>query len=194
MSFGKNFLGQTIASVLAFAISLLLTPMMTRVFDPNAYGAFAIINGAAVFLATFMQFSMPSMIPISQNILEFRRLINVSLHLGTLATIASSAIAAAWIVYVVSNDHQWSLASISSIAMLPFLVVSISLQRISQNIVIATREFNRLAMARVMHPVVAKPIAIAVGLLLAPSAAVISRNRSAREHCPAYLDVQRQNS
>ena len=62
--FRKDIGFTTIASILSFIISISLTPIMTRWYEPSDYGTFAIINNIAVFMATVILFSLPNALPM----------------------------------------------------------------------------------------------------------------------------------
>jgi len=173
MPFKRQFATQTIASIIAFAISLGLTPLMTRVFPPAAYGAFAIVNGVAVFVATLFQLSMPSIIPLSKTHSGFLRLVRASVYLGVLAVLASAGVMLCWLVFDSVGEKSSDRALAPAIMMLPLIVASISIQRVSQNIAITRGRFTVLATSRVLHPVVAKSLALVVGFAASANGAML---------------------
>ena len=173
MPFKRQFATQTVASFVAFAVSLGLTPLMTRVFPPASYGAFAIVNGIAVFLATLFQLSMPSMIPLSRTHSGLLRLVRASVYLGALAIVASVGLALCWLVFEFVGESSADQIPASAILMLPFIVASICIQRIAQNIAIARNRFTGLATSRILHPLVAKVLAISAGFATSATGAML---------------------
>ena len=173
MPFKRQFATQTVASFVAFGVSLSLTPLMTRVFPPASYGAFAIVNGIAVFMATLFQLSMPSMIPLSKTHASLLRLVRTSVYLGALAVVVSAGVALCWLVFDLLGEGSADEVPASAILMLPFIVASVCIQRIAQNIAIASNRFTALATSRVLHPLVAKVLAISLGFATSATGALL---------------------
>lgn len=170
MTFRRHFVGQSISSSASFALSVALTPILTRLYAPSDYGEFAIANGVAVFMSTLFLLSMPSVIPLAKSPTEARRLVNVSIFLTVMATSASVAVSLLWLAV---GTHNASIGLSVARLLLPVLVLSVCLQRISQNISILEKGFSALALSRVAHPIAAKSFAIACATVFVPKGAFL---------------------
>lgn len=163
VSFRKNLGIATGASVTSFAISLLLTPLMTRWYQPDDYGTFAVINNIATFLATAFLFSLPNALPLEPAWHKRAQLLRALVQLCAIAfVVTTSGVALFLLVTHVRGNFEngmWIFLT------LPFLVLAIGTQRIAQGWANADGAFHSMAIARVVHPMVAKPSAIAASML-----------------------------
>lgn len=154
----------TLASLFSFVISLGLTPIMTRCYEPSDYGVFALINNVAIFVATVLLFSLPNAIPMERKRHRRKQLLRALLSLAVLAFVLST-IGITIFLFINSmlygvGDLQWILF------LIPFLVLSIILQRIAQGLANADGAFSSMSAARFAHPVIAKPFAIIASILI----------------------------
>lgn len=155
------------ASVVSFAISLVLTPVMTRWYRPVDYGSFALINNLATFLATAFLLSLPNALPMESLWKRQAQLLRSLTLLTALAFLLSGIGAALFfgINYALGriDGTEWPLVS------LPFLVLALSLHRIAQGWANADGAFRSMATARIIHPLITKPFAIVASMLTAPN-------------------------
>ena len=159
----KNLGVATIASLVSFGVSLLLAPIMTRYYDPFDYGIFAVINNMATFIATALLFALPNALPIELNQDKRFALLKVLVNLTVIGFFISLIV---MLVYFVFVGLTYDINQISWIyLMLPVMVFSISLHRISQGLANAEGDFSSMAAARVSHPIVAKPLAIVASMI-----------------------------
>lgn len=161
--FRKNLGIATVTSLISFAISLALTPIMTRWYQPEDYGVFAVINNLATFLASLFLLSLPNALPILSTWHTRARLLKTLVALTILAfgvtTIGTMTFLAVSYAKGLTNASDWVFA------LMPVLVLAISLHRITQSWANADGAFNAMAMARIVHPLVAKPFAIVASML-----------------------------
>lgn len=154
--FRKNLGIATLATLIGFAISLALTPVMTRLYQPNDYGAFAIINNLATFLASLFLLSLPNALPIIPTWRTRARLLRTLVALTILAFALTTIGTMGYLTISYLNgfidSSQWAFA------LTPALVLVISLHRITQSWANADGAFTSMAVARVVHPAVAKPL------------------------------------
>lgn len=204
-SFRKNLGVATIASTASFAISLALTPVMTRCYQPSDYGTFAVVNNAATFLATAFLLSLPNALPVELSWPRRAQLLRALLNLTVIAVIASTigvGLALGGMALLGRLERSEHV-----LATIPVLVLAIALHRIAQNWANADGAFTTIAIGRVVHPLVAKPLAIGASLLTGASplymvafeglamfvqAAVLVRDRFRRlKHRPRSLSRRR---
>jgi len=160
--FHKDLGIATIASTISFIMSLGLAPVMTRYYTPSDYGTFAVINNIATFIATAILFSLPNALPMESSLSKKIRLLKVLFHLAFFAffiTITTTVLY--FLFYFMINSSTPNLAFL----LLPILVLSISLHRISQGWANSDGDFSAMASARVAHPLIAKPFTILAGIL-----------------------------
>lgn len=162
--FRKDIGFTTIASILSFVISIGLTPIMTRWYEPSDYGTFAIINNIATFMATAILFSLPNALPMETTWHRQAQLLRALVHLSIFAFIISTV---GVIILLSFSNNTWVFL------LLPVLVLVISLHRIAQGWANADGDFSVVAVARVTHPLIAKPFAILASVLTFSSSAYI---------------------
>jgi O-antigen/teichoic acid export membrane protein len=136
---------------------------MTRWYQPEDYGVFAVINNMATFLASLFLLSLPNALPIIHTWHARARLLRTLIALTMVAFVVTSM--GTMLFLVASHEKGGVSGSEWAFTLLPFLVLVISLHRISQSWANAEGAFNSMAVARIVHPMVAKPFAIAASML-----------------------------
>jgi O-antigen/teichoic acid export membrane protein len=152
-TFKANIGVVTAASLFSFAISLALTPVMTRFYDPSNYGAFSLVNNLATFVATLALLSLPSLIPYESKVHKRRQIARAILQLSCVAFGASAVLAAAWFLFADDlgiGAERWVAWT------MPILVAAIMFQRFAQAWNQAKGDFLQASIGRVVHPLVAK--------------------------------------
>lgn len=166
-SFRKNLGIATGASIISFAISLALTPVMTRWYQPDDYGTFAVINNIATFLATAFLLSLPNALPLEPAWHKRAQLLRALVQLSAIAFVVTTlgVTLFLFVSYTRGNfeNDLWVFLT------LPFLVLAIGTQRIAQGWANADGAFHSMAIARIVHPMVAKPFAILASMLATAS-------------------------
>ncbi len=158
--FRKDLSFATIASIASFAISLALTPIMTRWYQPEDYGLFAVINNTSTFVATLTLFSLSNAIAMQKEWSKRARLIRTLLHLAFMAFLLSGIFVFVYALVQYEYDGQLDYAYY----LMPFLILAISLHRIAQGWVNADGDFFHMSAARIAHPLIAKPFAIVASM------------------------------
>jgi O-antigen/teichoic acid export membrane protein len=159
------------ASASSFAISLLLTPLMTRVYGPADYGSFAVVNNLATFIASLSLLSLPNVLPLEAEPHRRRRVLRTLLYVlsaSVIATLVATIATVAVGLLLGNRGLAWS-----AILLLPVLVAAIALQSGAQGLAIAESRFKAISRAKLLHPLIAKPGAIAAALAIGPQAAFI---------------------
>ncbi len=158
-TFRKNISIATFSSVLGFVISLVLTPVMTRWYLPVDYGVFALVNNLASFFASFFLLSLPNALPVISTTYSRVRLLLSLMTLSFCAFFVSGVGVVLYLISVFSKSEGFSGEDFS-IALIPFLILIISFHRIARSWASAEALFTEIAVARVVHPIFAKPTAI----------------------------------
>jgi len=153
------------ASGLGFGLSILLTPILTRLYSPAEYGLFAIINGVATVAASASQFSLTNALACATSQATRWRLTRILVRLsllGCVVTFFSLAIfvqlGAAGSIWV----QPWIIFGC------PLLTFTICAYRIAASWSVAQGQFHRQVFARIGYALMARPLAILFGLLFAP--------------------------
>lgn len=153
----------TKTSIFSFIISLGLSPVMSRWYEPSDYGIFAVINNWATFIATALLFSLPNAIPMERRWTRQVQLLRTLAHLSVFVFIVSVICVVLLLGYdkILNQfvDSEWVYLS------LPFLIFAISLHRIAQGWANADGAFSSMAKARIAHQIIAKPFSILASIL-----------------------------
>lgn len=158
----------TISSFINFIISLALTPVMTRWYQPVDYGHFALMNNLAIFIATAFLLSLPNALPMESSWRRQAQLLRTLMHLAVISFILSLIGVALFlgVTHIMHSRQEFKWVYLS----LPFLVFAITLHRIAQSWANTDGAFRSMAMARIVHPLIAKPLAIGASVLTASHA------------------------
>ncbi len=148
------------ASVAALLISLATTPLLTRLYNPDAYGEFALLNNAAMFLSTSLLLALPSALTLESTVsarLRLLQAISAMLFAGTLivSLIIVALVVLAWL------EPYWLL--------LPVLLAASLGQRLLSGERTAAADFESQSLGRVAHPVLSRAAAIFTALLVSGS-------------------------
>ena len=54
-----------VSSAVSFGLSIVLTPIISRLYGPAEYGVFAVVNGVATLMATVSLLSLPNALAIN---------------------------------------------------------------------------------------------------------------------------------
>ena len=166
--FRKDLGVSMIGSIISFVISLGLTPLMTRLYEPSDYGIFALVNNSATFIATFFLLSLPGAFSIEPFINRRVQLLKAVLHLAVFSFLLSIIIVI--IIYMYryifngQDETEWFLL------LFPFLIFAISIQKIGQSLAVANEAFSNIAIARILHPLTAKTFSIFASMITFSSA------------------------
>jgi O-antigen/teichoic acid export membrane protein len=161
--FKRNLGVVTLASAASFAVSLGLTPVMTRLYAPADYGVFAVVNNLATFIATLALMSLPNALPIERRPARRARVARAIVHLGSLAFGLSAVVVVSSLV-----ARRGGAAAHGSAVILPVLVAAIAVHRLAQSWAVADGRFGTMAASRIAHPVVAKLGAIGSAVSVGP--------------------------
>lgn len=143
-------------------ITLIATPIMTRIYAPEAYAVFGILYGIATVAVGIGLLSLPNAMAQETNIAIRRKLLRMSYGLLLLVFVIVACAAITKVTFKASLP--FANFSDSSLLLLPVLVVVLGLQRIAINTAIISRAFDALAVGRVVEPLVARGGAIGLAM------------------------------
>lgn len=160
--FKKDLGISTTSSIISFAISLGLSPIMTRLYDPEDYGIFSLINTIGMFVATLALFSIQSAFSVEKSHLKKVQLLGLLSNIALLTFI---------LVFITTLLLVLFIPSISCyFLLLPILILGAMLQRTFFSLSVSHEKFTNIAKARVVHPFMAKIFAIVAAFISQSSA------------------------
>lgn len=147
------------ASLVQFVITLVTTPLMTRLYDPAAYATFGIINSSAALMVGIGLLSLPHAYLNEKNpearthVLQLMLLLLVGLALLALCLAGGMAML-----------HSFE-ASPVALALLPLLVLTYGIRQIWMIVATARTQFGSLSLAQIVEPSCSRGGSIALGAL-----------------------------
>ena len=156
-----------ISSIAGFGVSLVMTPVMARIFAPSDYGGFAVANSVATIGATACLLSLPGALAISRSNATRLRLTRLLVLLGLWGALLGLLVAGA--IHLM-HEGQGDLTGWWFVATTPLLMLATVAYRITAAWSIALGEFRAQAEARIGYAVTTRPLAILLGFLLGPQA------------------------
>lgn len=160
--FKKDLGVSTTSSIISFAISLGLSPIMTRLYNPEDYGVFSLINTIGMFVATLALFSIQSAFSIEKSHLKKVQLLGLLSNIALLTFILVFITTLLLVLFIPSISWYFLL--------LPILILGAMLQRIFFSLSVSHEKFTTIAKARVAHPFIAKSFAIFTAFISQSSA------------------------
>lgn len=143
-----------------FAITLITTPLMTRLYDPSAYAVFGIIHAMAVTGIGVGLLSLPNAYTLERDHVRRSELMHMmALLLGALVFLAMLA---AIVMAAVDFFHSGLLVP----ALFPVLVLTFGLRQILVSRATARTDFSSLALSQIIEPSCSRGGSIALGAAL----------------------------
>jgi len=167
-SFTQNFAITLSGNVVAQLIGFLFTPVIARIYGPEAYGLFALFIGMAGALAPYTTFQLPAGFPLIKEEQDFLLLLrNTILWLLVFVTLVLGAVAWGG-AFVSESFHMPALQPL--LFLLPLHLLFTGLDEILLGWSIRRAEFRRSAIGRTLAVVAGKLTTVALGIFLGPRA------------------------
>jgi len=166
--FKRDMLQSIGSSGVGLLITLLTTPIMTRIYPADAYGINAMMMTVATLIAGVGLLGLPVALAREQKGLEQARLLHASAQMS-MVLVALCLLVTLTVLMGPFNlpDELTTLFAL----MLPLLVLVHCAQRVVDSLVIAKGRFQAQAMARIGNAVTTRGLALALGWLVNPVAA-----------------------
>jgi O-antigen/teichoic acid export membrane protein len=147
------------ASGIQFLITLVTTPLMTRLYEPAAYATFGILNSMASLAIGIGMLSLPHAYLIEKDPAARARVMQVMLLLVG-ALLLLSIVAA---VTIATSDllHAGTVATI----FLPILVLTYGVRQILVIVAIERANFSSTALGQIVEPICSRGGSIALGAI-----------------------------
>lgn len=152
------------ASGFQFFITLFSTPIMTRLYAPEHYATFSILNGASALLIGIGMLSLPIAYTIEKE--SSARIALVRTMILLLAVLVTFSALLAIGVAVADALHVGLHISSACLILFPLLVLTCGIRQIVVNIAISKAHFNITALAQMIEPICARGGAISLGVML----------------------------
>lgn len=159
------------ASGLQFVITLLTTPLMTRLYAPQAYAEFGIINNIATAIVGIGLLTLPAALAGEKNTAK-RDVLVVALLSWLTYLVAALLIICAMALSFPTLLKKFATSEFS-ILLLPLLVLTYGIRMILVNLNIERGAFNRTAIAQIIEPVFSRGGSIMLGGMLGGNPAYI---------------------
>lgn len=145
------------SSVVQFVITLVTTPLMTRLYAPDSYATFGIINSAAALTIGIGLLSLPHAYLVEKDRTARHAILQMMVML--VAGLAALAAAAAMLLAMDSRFHTGTAA----LVLLPILVLTCGIRQIMLIIATARANFDSLSLGQVVEPACSRGGSIALG-------------------------------
>ena len=141
-------------------ITLVTTPLMTRLYDPAAYSAFGVIHALATTVVGVGLLSLPNAYPVEKESIHRTEMIQLMLLLlgGLVVVSAISAILLSMAGALEFSALIWAL--------FPVLVLSFGIRQILVSVGIEKAHFSGLSVGQLVEPVVSRGGSIGLGAVL----------------------------
>jgi O-antigen/teichoic acid export membrane protein len=170
-TFTHNFAITLSGNILAQIIGFLLTPLIARIYGPQAYGLFALFIGLANALAPFATLQLPSGFPMVKDGEAFRRLLKSTIS-WLLLFVGLSLLFVLWGGRWLSNVlHAPELKPL--LFLVPIQLLLMGLDEILLGWSIRQSEFRRSAVGRTVAVVTGKLTTVLLGIFFGAHAAGI---------------------
>ncbi|MBW4980239.1 oligosaccharide flippase family protein [Marinobacter adhaerens] len=166
--FGRDLLQSIGSSGVGLFLTLITTPIMTRLFAPDAYGVNAVVLNVATLVASLGLLGLPVALARQKKVSEQARLFNASVQMAVIIFGLSTVL----VVVAFFNPAALPDGMSMLVALIfPFLVLVHSAQRIVDSLVTAKGLFPAQAAARIGNAVTSRALPIFLGWLVYPGTA-----------------------
>lgn len=145
------------AGVVQFAVTLIATPIMTRLYDPAAYATFGILFSIATAAIGIGMLSLPNAYPRESDPQKRSEILRTMLQL--LTALAVLAAGAAGIIIATDLLHANRIAP----ALLPVLILTLGIRQILISITTERADFSTVALGQTIEPLCSRGGSIALG-------------------------------
>jgi len=151
------------SSGIQFALTIISTPLMTRLYDPSAYATFGIIMSAVAAVVGIGMLSLPSAYPAEKESVARRELLKTMLLL--LGLLVALGALASIIVAAADDLHSGIHISGTALAFFPVLIFTSGIRQILTNIAIGRAHFNSTSLSQIVEPICSRGSSIGLGFL-----------------------------
>ncbi|WP_070730532.1 lipopolysaccharide biosynthesis protein [Hymenobacter lapidarius] len=162
-SFTRNLAVTFSGSAMVTVIGFLLTPVMTRIYQPEAYGLFALFGFAISNIALVATLVYPAAFVLPRERPDFLALVQLSLLLATVTLVLSSVGVGIWADELMGWLHAEKLGR--WFYLVPLLGFVVSLNGIMASWYLRTKEFGKRVKVDIATNLAGRGLTIGYGLL-----------------------------
>ena len=162
-SFGRNLAIRTIGSSAAYIIGFLLSPIIARIYPPEAYGQFAVLNAMVAVLSIFATLNFINAFVLPKSINDFIPLAQLTF----LITIIVSMLTFLGLIFLREEvSILFDLSELGSlIYFIPVMVFFTGVNRSLDYWNVRETEYRKGASAKLVSVIGAKALTIGIGIL-----------------------------
>jgi O-antigen/teichoic acid export membrane protein len=146
------------ASGVQLFITLITTPIMTRLYTPHDYAVFGILMTIATVITGVGMLSLPNAYPLEKVPQWQRRQLPAMLQLLALSALCATLIAALLLRFAMFEGVGWR-----TLAFVPILVITLGLRQLVIAVATARTQFGTIATTQITEPICSRGGAIALG-------------------------------
>lgn len=169
-SFLKNIIILMSGSTAAQIITMTLSPIITRLYGPEAFGLMGVFNAILGILAPIAALTIPFAIVLPKNDIEAKGLIRLSLYIsGVMALIASVLL----ILFLQPIVQLFQIEEIASfLYLIPIVIIVSGFLQVVEQWLIRTKQFSITAKATILQALVIQGSKVGIGYF-SPFASVL---------------------
>ncbi len=168
--FRRNIFQSIGASGVSFGMTLVTTPLMTRLFPTEAYGVNGMMLTGATVVSTVGLFGLPVALARMHAEKEQIRLLHASVQISVMLLFVCVLVASLGLLWL--SEMPIGITAVI-VLLFPILVLAHASQRIADSLAIARGLFPPQAAARISNSATARGITLLFGWLLHAGAAVM---------------------
>lgn len=168
--FRRNLLQTIGSSGVGFAITLITTPLMTRIFPADAYGVNGMLMTGATLLSALALLGLPVALSREQTGSDQARLLNASVQLAAILIVV--CFIGVVLVQFLEPASLYGMTG-SVLWLFPILVSAHAAQRISDALATARGQFPSQAAARIANAATARGLTLGMGWVVTAGAATM---------------------
>ena len=170
-SFIVHLTGNVAGSLASFALALLTTPIMTRIFSPDAYGAYGILGSCALVVVGLTLLGLPN--ALSQERSKRRRLEIGASITAIMALLVCMTLGACIGLAIVQVKPSWAAGLFPALWLLPLLIAVTAAVGVAEAVCVVDKRFSAMAGLRLANTAVARLSTISLGVLISPTSATM---------------------
>lgn len=169
--FVRNVAAMASGTAAAQVIALLLTPVVTRLYGPAAFGQLGVFNSLVALLGPAAALTYPIAIVLPERQGDARQLARLSLLIAALVSLACGLLL---LVFQPAIVRAFDLAQVAPyLFLLPFVLFTSAAQQVAQQWLIRERRFGAIARVNVAQSLFTHGSQAAAGLLQPVGAVLI---------------------
>ncbi|MDA9152157.1 oligosaccharide flippase family protein [bacterium] len=172
-SFFKNVGVLTIGTIIANGITILVTPILSRLFTPDDYGLFTLFSAVLVIISTIVSLCYPILIILPKSNKEAFKLVLISLYISVILGIFILIITKFLPKLVFTWLGLYSLEGLIFLVIIAGIVLAISNSLIYWLNRFA--EYKKIAFVRIIQSFTAAIASILLGFYLIPNGLILAQ-------------------